>query len=145
MKRFLSWVVLAVCSYVCLVLVDVIKQILLGIIYKIASSGVALVILILLGGGGGLSIVAIIMLIMAGFTVSLSDVISKSEKGTRFKVVGWVIVAVYGVTILLSLLGTIRIATSALEFYGGYSMYILFGLFIIFTGLSDSRFFGKKK
>lgn len=145
MKRFLSWLVLVVVSYICLVLVDVIKQVVLAVIFKIASSGVAIVILILLGGGGGLSIVGIAMMMMAVFDVSLSDLICKSEKGTRYKVVGWIMVAVYGVIMLLALLGKVAIKGSALSFYAGYIMYVLFGFFIIGVGLSDSRMFSKNK
>lgn len=143
MKRFLSWVVLAVCSYLALILCGVVSNVVMSLVNLILNSKTALIIWILLGGGGGFVGVSVAFALLAGVVMSLSESVCASGKGTRYKVAGGIIMAVYAFMVIGLLAGFVRAALFVPGLVSNI-LYFYFGLMLLLVSHSDKRIIWKK-
>lgn len=132
MKRFLSWIVLLICSYVSLLACSVLYRIVLRIIYWLMGSRLALVLVVLLGGGGTLTFGLVILIALAHYTTVISDAVCRSENGLRYKVVGGIAAVVYTVGAALIFFGLANSSTACTAAIANI-IYALYGIVLIFA------------
>lgn len=133
MKRFLSWVVLAVCAFVSLFACSIIYSVVMAIINWLLNSRLALVLVVLFGGGGSLTVVIVAISLLSFLTVGASNGVQKSASGTRYKVVGAIIIFLYAGNLILMLFGLVK-AASVFATVVADLIFSLYGLLLIIAG-----------
>ena len=138
MRRFLSWVVMAVCAYICLIICGTVSGIITSLLYRILSSTTLVILFILLGGAGGLTAVSFICLVFAGLVTKVSDLVCVSAKGTRYRVGGIIIMVLYAFLLIGILVGFVQ-GGDKTAFIIRQVVYMLFGLFLFIASYSRDK------
>lgn len=140
MRKLFSYITLAVCAYLSIFLFGLFVSLVLRIIYWALHSLTAAIVLVwLLGGSGVLFATFLVMSLLVLLTIKISNWISPSEDGMRFRVCGGIVAGLYILLLLGLLLGFIN-SPSKLLVGISYGLSVLFGLFLF--GMSRSEIKG---
>lgn len=133
--RFLSWVVMVICSVVIYYIAVFLIWLVTLAVGAISTLSTFLQIVIYLFGGSTLLAIIIAPLQYGGIlTVSASEAVKPSRNGKRYKVFSILIIVLYSITLLmLILLSSIGVAKLSVSFILGVIYVIAFGVSLLIS------------
>lgn len=134
MKKALSVIVLVLCSFVSIVLIVLFGTLVMTLIEVIYASSRALFwIVVIFGGSFGLGLLWYLIPLAATISVSLSQKIDLSKRGTRFTVIGIIIIVLYGLNALAIIFNPNLSANRAVTILS-YVLIVFFSIALIMHG-----------
>lgn len=133
MRKILSIIVLALCSYVSVIAITLVSTIIFFLIEMLYENSRALFWVVLLGGGSfGLWLFWMIIPIATTLTISASQKIALSKKGLRYTIMGILVIGIWG----LNTLGLIinKNATNLPASILAYVLIVFFAITLIIQG-----------
>lgn len=131
MKRFISWVVLAVTCFLSLFVLSFLYSLATELLGRLLNSNSTIFwVLIIVYGAGALSVFSFLVFLAAYLCASASHAICPSEHGTRFITVGTIIILRYAVFAAGTLVGFYHVPNKILYIISCL-IFILFGVFVI--------------